>query len=432
MSVKVTPELRTRALAFRAGLIVLVVIAAMIYVTFKAQTGMPFRPTTTVRAMVSDVHSLRVNDAVRQHSSRIGRVSGVDYKDGAALVTMELDGDVRVYKDASASVWDLSALATKFVELDTGTPDAGDLGERPIALERTTESSDLYEVLDVLDAPTRSAASSMLRQVGGGMAGHAEELASFVSSAPEVLDDLGSTSRALASADAELPELLAATETLARRFSGRESEIGELVVRTDRTLAALHVDRGAPLEAAIRRLPATLADTRAATDSLRGPLADTRLAMRSLEPGARALGRSEENLRSFLRNAVPVADQVAPVAGKAVPALKSLAGAMRDARPIAPMLSQALGSLVAPLGVLAPYAPDTASLFERGRSFVSQGPRPGVRYARLGVTPGVNTLTGGLVSSRDLPQNQYPRPGEAQNDRARGLLPVGLQIGVAP
>ena len=42
MSIKVTPEFRTRALAFKAGLIVLVVLAGILFVTFKAQTGMPF------------------------------------------------------------------------------------------------------------------------------------------------------------------------------------------------------------------------------------------------------------------------------------------------------------------------------------------------------------------------------------------------------
>jgi phospholipid/cholesterol/gamma-HCH transport system substrate-binding protein len=64
-----------------------------------------------------------------------------------------------------------------------------------------------------------------------------------------------------------------------------------------------------------------------------------------------------------------------------------------------------------------------AQLFLRGASFVSQGPEPGVRYARLGVTPGVNTVTGGLLPSSNLPLNEYPRPGEAQHDRAHGLPP---------
>ncbi|HWJ10443.1 MAG TPA: MlaD family protein [Nocardioides sp.] len=429
MSTKVTPELRNRAFAFRAGLIVLAAIVVLLYITFKAQTGMPFRATTTVQAEVADVHSLKVNDAVRQHSSRIGRVSGIDYVDGAALVTLELDGHVDVYRDATAAVWDLSALATKFVELDPGTSSAGELGDDPIGLDRTTESSDLYEVLDVLDAQTRKQATSTLREVGGGMAGHGEDLAAFLASAPDVLRDLGAVSQALSSKEAELPDLLAEAQLLAGRFDGRESELAGLVDQTARTLSAVAVDDAAPLRDTVQRLPQTLSTVRAAMDDLRGPLADTRRAVTALEPGAVALARSENDLRGFLRDAVPVADQVPGVARQAVPAVKALTGAMADARPLAPNLAQAVNDLVAPLRVLAPFAPDMASLFLRGASFVSQGPNPGVRYARLGVTPGVNTITGGLISSRDLPQNQYPKPGEAENDRASGLLPVGLQFG---
>jgi phospholipid/cholesterol/gamma-HCH transport system substrate-binding protein len=429
VSTTVTPELRNRAFAFRAGLIVLAAIAILLYITFKAQTGMPFRPTTTVQAKVANVHSLRVNDAVRQHSSRIGRVSAIDYVDGAALVTMELDGHVDVHSDATAAIWDLSALATKFVELDLGTSAAGALGDTPIGLDRTTESSDLYEVLDVLDAPTRAQATSMLRQVGGGMAGHGEDLAAFLASAPDVLHDLGTVSGSLSSQEAELPQLLAEAQTLAGRFDGREDELAALVDQTAKTLSAVSVDDAAPLHDTVQRLPETLSTARRAMDDLRGPLANTRKAVVALEPGGIALARSESDLRSFLRDAVPVAHQVPDVAQQAVPAVKALTGAMADARPLAPRLAQAINDLMTPLRVLAPYSSDMASLFLRGASFVSQGPNPGVRYARLGVTPGVNTITGGLIPSRDLPQNQYPKPGEAENDRASGLLPVGLQFG---
>lgn len=431
MSIKVTPEFRARALAFKAGLVVLVVLSAVLFVTFKAQTGMPFAKTTEVQALVSDVHSLRANDAVRQHSKRIGRVSGIEYQDGAALVTMELDGDVEVYRDAKAELWDLSALATKFVELDPGTRASGELGGQPIPASQTQDSADLYQLLEVLDPRTRSAATSTLRELGGGVAGHAEDLQVLLAEAPDLLGDLGTVSAVLAAPDTDLVGLLDDVETLSGRLRGRETELRQLVGRSEQTLAALAADAGEPLRRTVQRLPETLARTEQAMSSLRTPLADTAHAMRALRPGAEALGRSERDLRGFLREAVPVARQVPPVAKDAVPAVEQLTGTVADARPLAPLVRQAVADLRVPLGVLAPYAPEMASLFLRGRSFVSQGPQPGVRYARLGVTPGVNTLTGGLIASGDasLPQNMYPRPGEAEHDRAGGHLPTGLPRG---
>ena len=206
----------------------------------------------------------------------------------------------------------------------------------------------------------------------------------------------------------------------------------QLMDRSQETLAAVSVDSGEPLRRTVDQLPQTLEHTERAMSSLQTPLADTGHAMRSLRPGADALGRSEGDLRGFLRESVPVAKKVPPVAKAAIPAVEDLTQTVADARPLAPMVRQALADLKVPLGVLAPYAPEMATLFLRGRSFVSQGPQPGVRYARLGLTPGVNTVTGGLIASGDasLPQNMYPRPGEAQNDRAEGLTPPGLPLGV--
>jgi phospholipid/cholesterol/gamma-HCH transport system substrate-binding protein len=431
VSINVTPEFRSRSFAFRAGLIVLVVLAAVLFLTFKAQTGMPFAKTTEVQALVSDVHSLRANDAVRQDSRRIGRVSEIEYRDGAALVTMVLDGDVDVYRDAHVGLWDLSALATKFVELDPGTPAAGALGDTPIPVAQAQDSADLYELLEVLDPKTRDAATASLRALGGGAAGHGKDLEQFLTTAPDLLGDLGSVTGTLASPDTDLVGLLDDVDTLSSHLRGRESELQQLVAQSADTLDALTVDSGKPLGDTLDRLPNTLAHTDRAMTRLRTPLADTAAAMRSLEPGAAALGRSERDLRGFLRDAVPVAHQVPHVADLAIPAVEDLTTTFSDARPLAPLVRQAVGDLLVPLRALAPYAPEMATLFLRGRSFVSQGPQPGVRYARLGVTPGVNTVFGGLVPSGDvsLPQNQYPRPGEAQYDRAEGFLPPGTPQG---
>ena len=430
MNVKVTPEFLAKSLAFRAGLVVMVVLAAMLALTFKAQTGMPFAKTTQVKAVINNVHSLRANDAVRENSKRIGRVSHVEYKDGAALITMELDGKVKVYKNAHAAIWDLSALATKFVELDRGSPSTGERGATPIPASQTQDSADLYQALDALDPKTRAAATQTLREIGGGVAGHGDDLQQFLDHAPADLTDIGKVSKSLSDPGTNLVGLLDKTDELAGRFKGRQDQLSALVKQTDQTLTATFVDSGKPLRESLQKLPDTLTHTKAAMDALNDPLAQTGEAMRDLEPGAQALGKSENDLRKFLRESVPVAHQVPGVAKQAVPAVENLTTTVADARPLAPRIRQAIGDLMEPLRVLAPYSIDMKNLFERGASFVSQGPNPGVRYARLGVTPGVNTLTGGIFPSSNLPQNQYPKPGEAQNDRATGLLPTGLLPGV--
>lgn len=425
MKIKVTPEFRAGALSFRAGMLVLVAIVVGLFVAFKAQTGMPFAPTTTVRAYFSDAGTLKANDTVRENSKIIGRVSSVDYADGRALVTMSLNGHVPVYSNASAQLWDLSALATKFVELNPGTPGAGPISA-PIAVAHTKSSADLYQVLDVLDPTTRAAAASMIRQLGSGLTGHGADLSAFLRAGPGDLKDLATISRALAAPSADVSGLVRSAQALSSRFTGSEQQISDLVDQSAKTLQAIGVDQGKPLQNTIAALPPALSNLDVALRKLEMSLADTRSAMVALQPGAQALGGSVPDLRGLLRAAVPVAGQVPSVAQLSLPAISDLTTTMTDARPLAPRVRDALGYALSPLGVLAPYTTDLSELFLRGASFVSQGPHPGLRYARLGVSPGVNTVTGGLIASGNLPQDNYPAPGLAQFDRARGLLPPGL------
>ncbi|MCW2754434.1 MAG: Mammalian cell entry related domain protein [Marmoricola sp.] len=428
MTDSVTPDFKARSLSFRAGLIVLVVIGAMLYLTFKAQTGMPFAKTTQVQAYVNNIHSLKVNDLVRQNSKRIGRVSAIDYSHGAALVTMSIDGDAHVYKNATTTIGDVSALATKFIDLNPGTPSAGVLSA-PIPTSQTSDSVDLYQLLDVLDPTTRDAATSTLRNVGGGLAGHGGDLHAFLASAPDSLKALGTISGALASNKANLPQLLNEVNTLSSHLVGRQQQLATLIKQSDATFQAVGAGSGAPLRKTVFELPNALMHVNHAMSSLQQPLHQTGLALRALEPGAKALGRSDANLRGFLRDAVPVAAQVPAVAAQSIPAVEDLTKTFADAQPLADQVEQALADLLPPLQYLAPYAVDMQELFLRGRSFVSEGPRPGVRYARLGVTPGVNTITGAIFPSSNLPQDNYPAPGVAQFDRAKGLLPTGLLPG---
>lgn len=425
MRIKVTPEFRAGALSFRAGMLVLIAIVVVLFVAFKAQTGMPFAPTTTVRAYFSDVGALKANDMVRENSKIIGRVSAIEYSDGRALVTMELSGHVPVFANASATIWDLSALATKFVELTPGTTGSGPISA-PISTARTQSSADLYQVLDVLDPTTRAAATSLIRQLGSGLTGHGADLSDFLKAGPQDMRDLAAISRALAAPSANLSGLVRSARALSSRFTGSEQQIADLINQSATTLQAIAVGGGQPLQNSVQALPQALTSLDLAMRKLQTPLSDTRAAVTALQPGAQALGSSVPDLRGFLRAAVPVAGQVPSVAQLSLPAISDLTGTMTDARPLAPRVRDALGDALSPLEVLAAYTTDLSQLFLRGASFVSQGPHPGLRYARLGVSPGINTVTGGLVASGNLPQDNYPAPGVAQFDRARGLLPSGL------
>lgn len=422
------PHSTTRT--FLAGLGGLAVLGGVVVLGVTAGSGVPGAPVTTVRAEFDQIGaSLKVGNDVRENSSRVGRVAALSYENGHAVVTLELDGNVPVYKDARAEVWDQSALAKKVVELDRGHEQTGPLGDQPIAAERTVDSADLDNVLNVLDPPTRDALTSTLREVGGGAAGHGQDLHDLVEHAPGILDGLGNTTGALSSEEADLPALLDRADQLAGSLNGREQQLAGLVRETGDTAKALNVDDGAPLRDSVEALPATLHGARVGLDSLDEPLADLRSAVSDVRPGAKALGAATPDLRGVLREGTTPLNAVPGVAEKAEPAVSDLTQTVADARPLVQPVSRGLTDAALPVNVLSQYSTEVVNFFRRIESMVSTSVAPGVHGARVGVavTPS-SIVDGGVLKDPVQGQDPYPAPGEVDRQRT-GLLPSAISGG---
>ena len=412
-----------------AGITVLGLVVLFGVTASSGVPGAPGAPKTVVRAAFGNVGApLKVGDDVRENSSRIGRVSALDYDGTQAVVTLELDGTVPVYSDARAAVWDQSALAKKFVELDRGHAEAGPLGDHPIPADRNVDSADLDQVLDVLDPPTRDALAGTVRQVGGGAAGHSQDLHDLLEHLPAELNGLGTVADSLSAPEANLPALLARADQLAGSFSGHTRQLADLVGQVTATADALAVDDGKPLQDTLSGLPTTLADTRSALDSLDKPLGDVHGALSAARPGLAALGQATPDLRGVLREGPTPLNLMPGVAHAAEPALGDLTNTVADARPLAPALSRGLVDAALPLNALAAYSNEVVEFFRRIESMVSTEVSPGVHGARVGVAvEGPSILTGGVLKDPLQGQDAYPAPGQA--DREHTQSPVNILPG---
>lgn len=409
---------RGTARTFLIGTGGLTFLAVIVLFALTASSGLPGAPTTTVRAAFSNVGApLTVGDDVRENSSRVGRVSDVRIDQGHAVVTLVLDGNVPVYSDARAAIWDQSALAKKFIELDRGHPDAGRLGDQVIAAEHNVDSADLDQVLDVLDPPTRAALSSTLKETGGGVAGHSQDLHDVLEHAPAILTGLGNTSAALSAPQTDLPALLQRADQLAGALQGHEQQLSDLVAQAGATMRAVGVDNGKPLQDSIKDLPGTLTDARAAFHALDKPLADTRAALVDVCPGVEALSAATPDLRGVLREAPVPLNRVPGVATTANPALADLTRTVADARPLVPAVSRGLTDAALPVNTLALYSDQVVEFFRRIESMVSTEVSPGVHGARVGVAAGPGLVTGALLPNVLQGQDAYPAPGQADRER---------------
>jgi phospholipid/cholesterol/gamma-HCH transport system substrate-binding protein len=418
---------RKQARSFLAGIGVLAVVGVVSYVALTAgQGGLPLQPHTDVQAAFANVGTLGTGEDVREDSVRVGRVTSIRYTPAAAVVTLQLSSGSKVYRNARAAIWDLSALGQKFVELLPGDRSAGPLDGRTIPVSQTESSADIDQLFNVFDPRTRSALASTAQQLGGGAAGYSQQLHDFLAAAPDLLGDTGTVTTALASSQANLPALLASAQQLSAQLRARAPEIGSLLRQTNATLQAVNVDGDKPLGETLSVLPPTLQKAQAALDALNQPLNDLQQAMTTLQPGAQALGIATPDLRDVLNDAPVPLGKVPGVARTAQPAVEVLTKTFSEAQPLAPRLDETLASLRELLDGLGPYSMDLAEFLQNGTSMVNDG-QGYTHYVRLSIGP---VDLGHILGVVKIPSDPNPAPGQASNDRSNpgiALIPGGAQ-----
>lgn len=380
-----------------------------------ATHGSPLKERATVSADFDDVSGLYVGDDVRISSVRVGFVEEVRLKDGHAYAVMKLDDpDTKLYADATAGVIDRSGLGQKFVNLDPGSPSAGPLNGT-ISMDHTIRAQDINGLFNTFDDKTREAAGSTLREFGGGMDGHAQDLNDLLHTAPGILSNSGIVSDTLSENNgSSLVGLMRSADTISARFRGRQQHVADVIDQLGTTFDAFAVDDGQPLEQTIAKGPETLKETRKALDDLRKPLKHTASAMKDLRPGAKALGDSMPDLRGFMRDAVDPLEKVPDVSHQAVPALESLTDLTKEnLRPLARQLVKTGDGAAPPVGIFGQYVPEIVRYFDNGRHALNNENENG-KYTRILVIPSDESV-GGKPALVKINRNPYVAPGETDD-----------------
>ncbi|MGV9696560.1 MCE family protein [Streptomyces sp. NPDC003470] len=238
----------------------------------------------TVTAELDDALSLVPQAAVKVNDVAVGRVTDIrlDGDAWSARVTMKINGDVRLPRDAGARLEQSGLLGEKYVQLvapaeSAGTERLGDGGVIPLA--RTGRNTEVEEVFGAL---------SLLLNGGG------------------------------------VNQLKTITQELNKALGGREPEVRSMLTRVEELVANLDDHRGDITDAldGVNRLAATLA----------GRKDDVRTVLTDLSPGLKTLHEQRGSLLTMLRSL----DTLSGVAVSTVEASKD--DMVADLKAIAPTL----------------------------------------------------------------------------------------------
>jgi phospholipid/cholesterol/gamma-HCH transport system substrate-binding protein len=246
---------------------------------------------------------------------KVGDVTGVELSDGEAVITMAIDKpyDELIHPDASMLLRPRSPLQDMTIEVDPGTSPGslsdGDL----IPLAQTDPNVNVDEILASLDADTRSYLKLLLNGAAQGLEGRSLELSAGLRRFEPLTRDLARVTGAVAKRRGNVRRVIHNFRLLAEEVGRGEQQLTGFVDSSNAVLGAF-AEQEAALRDALRELPGTLSETRAALQSSSRLSRELEPALRDLLPGAKALGPSLRETTPFLRQTrLPIRDQLRPV-----------------------------------------------------------------------------------------------------------------------
>jgi len=300
-----------RAGAIAVGLIALVLIMAV--------SG--WRPIggdggTEVRAEFKAANQVDSLTPVRVAGVDVGKVTKVEAGSapGTSTVTMKITNeDVEIKRDARATIrWRTVLGGNMFVDVEPGSPSAGELGGGTIPAGRTSSQIELDDLTQIYDRGTGDSQRDMLRGLRAAFAAP-DAIGRSIRTTGPALRTVGRGLAPLRGRESDdLPRLVAATAKTVKGLGRDTTQLQALVDGADRTLGVTDA-RNRELSELIELGPSSLQSTRTTMRRL-----DTTLG--HLDP---LVGR--------LRTAAP---GIAPAARAAKPALERTEALLRDIRPL--------------------------------------------------------------------------------------------------
>jgi virulence factor Mce-like protein len=163
-------------------------------------------------------------------------------RDGDAMITVALDpAFTPLHTDATAQLRPKSLLGEMYVALDPGTSGPALPSGATMPRLQVNRATDLQQVFNTFDQPTRAKLQTLVDELGGGLAGRGDQLNQAIPSGERDVADLAAISSTLNARNAELQTVIATLNTVTTELarSDRRQQLGMLIQTTRQLMGNL-------------------------------------------------------------------------------------------------------------------------------------------------------------------------------------------------
>lgn len=387
----------------RLGIVLLVVVLlAAGAATVAASTASTYQLKVTMPTATGIFEGADVMVA----GEEAGKVSAIEVRDNAAMVTVDLDHQHEpLHTGTVARISWQSVLGYRVLELVPGPKDNPELPSGKL-IESATERVEVDDLLATLDEPTRAHLQGFIQELEHTLGGKEPDLQSTIKTAGPAVQALGQVMRAVGEDGPALRDLVvrlnAVTAELAQHDTALAGTVGNLGALTQGT-----VNQQQALSDALRELPSTLREATSTLDQVPAAVNATDPLLKTLRPATARLPEVAGNLDPALADLQPALADLRPLLVSAGSLLDRTPGLLDRAHQVLPGATQAISTLSPAVAFLRPYTPELTGWLTNWTSlFGSQGSG---NYGRALIFEGATSF----------------------NDN-QGILPPGVQQAIRP
>jgi virulence factor Mce-like protein len=296
------------------GAITVLVVVVAVFLSYNANTGLPFVPTTSLKVRVANGANLVKGNEVRSGGTRIGVIGDMapvkldDGRTGAEL-TLKLDKKIGgIPDDTVFRVRPRSALGLKYLELTMGRSARVFADGDTVPAEQASYATDIDRIFGMFNSKTRKASQDNLRGFGDAFAGRGEALGRTIESLPPLFGHLQPVMAKLGAPDTDLDGFVQSLADAARIVAPVSKQQAALFTSMADTFQAIGRDPQA-LKDFIAKSPSTM-DVSVASFKVQRPFLNDLTAFgHDFGPATQALRESLPTVNHALEVGTPVQER---------------------------------------------------------------------------------------------------------------------------
>jgi phospholipid/cholesterol/gamma-HCH transport system substrate-binding protein len=303
LSTEATPHNnRLARLAALAGIIGAVVLVALLM--FGGGGGYQ------VTATFENAGQLVKGNEVRIGGRAVGKIESIELDDGSqAVVKMSVDDDAvtPLHEGTTATIrsTSLSGIANRYVSLQPGRNDAGDIADGGrIGADNTTAPVDLDQLFNTLDPKTRAGLRNLIRGQSASLQGKGLQARQALEYLSPTLSASSRLTKELVYDDAAFERFIEDGSKVVGAIAERRSDLSQGVQNANTTAAAIG-DENVALARTLALLPGTLRQGSTTFLNLRSALDDLDTLVAESKPATKDLAPFLAKLRPLVHDAEP-------------------------------------------------------------------------------------------------------------------------------